>query len=112
MYKVKIVFWLHFLICATAHILGPLCVLALINWCLGSSALLFWDKCLVLGAVYAGAVFIANHVTNPQGFCSLTELEKHFRKELGLAPCGDAFLPRFYTKCRQISRGRLFKIPP
>lgn len=100
MFKIRLIFWLHFLFAAASHLLLPIMLVGTIKLLIAEQ-LGFWLSGLILGCTVFSLQFLVNHLNNPQSFCVLNHLENHYRKELGL-PEVDSFLPRFYTKCRQI----------
>jgi hypothetical protein len=78
--------------------------------------ILSWDKGIIHSALLIGLTFCAfvwgvNHVANPDSYCWLTDLEKHYREVNEVEPCSNDFLPRFYRKCREIVNGKFFNIP-
>ena len=100
MRQIKIIFWLHFMFAAASHVLVPMMLIGtielMITWQLG-----LWLSGLVLGATLFSVTYLVNHVSNPNGFCVLTDLENHYRREEGLSEVG-SFLPRFYAKCKEL----------
>ena len=66
---------------------------------------------LLLGLTYCAMVWGVNHVTNPNSYCYLTDLEQYYRRDAGMKENSDAFLPRFYGKCKQILKRDFKSIP-
>lgn len=56
---------------------------------------------LILGCVVFSLQFLVNHLTNPDSFCILNDLENYYREEIGL-PKVTGFLPRYYAKLKEI----------
>lgn len=107
---VYFVFWCHFIVGLMAHIFVPLMVafgiLLVSSWGLG-----FIGSGAAIGVIFCCMVWGVNHVTNPDSYCWLTDLEQIYREQKGMKPCRKAFTPRFYTKCRQILKGDFKSIP-
>ena len=95
--KIKAVFWAHFLVAALSHIFAVLIVVGVFKMLLASTIFDFWTKGLILGVTFYTAMYAINHVTNNDGFCSLTYLENYLRKKEGIEEVGN-FTPRFYRQ--------------
>ena len=78
-----------------------------LTWQLG-----FFGTGAAIGVIFCCIVWGVNHVTDPDGFCYLTDLENIYRARTGMPPCGKAFNPRFYAKVRQIVKNKDFKTIP
>lgn len=77
------------------HIVTPIMLLGLVK-ILISSDLGFLVSGTILGCALFSLQFIVNHLTNPESFCVLNDLENFYRKEESL-PRVRSFLPRFYS---------------
>ena len=108
--SVKVIFWSHFIVALSGHVLAPLMAIAALNqiFALNGGLLL---SVLLLGLTFCAFVWGANHVADPNSYCWLTDLEKHYRKVNNVNDCTQEFLPRFYKKCRQILNGDFYSIP-
>jgi len=108
MRKIKLLFWLHFMFALVSHLIMPVMLIGAVK-ILFDSQLDIWLSGLILGATFFSCTYLINHITNPDGFCVLTDLENYYRQQLGLSKV-DRFLPRFYEMCKRI-RKRNFRIP-
>lgn len=108
--RIQFIFWTHFLVALAGHVVFPVMFMATVylifTWHQGIIVTL-----LLLGLAYCALVWGVNHVTNPKSYCYLTDLEQHYRKEAGVTLNSDAFLPRFYKKCKQILQKNFKEIP-
>lgn len=94
----SLIFWIHFVFAFASHILVPVmiggAIYLLLTWQLG-----FWLSGLILGASFFSATYLVNHITNPKGYCVLTDLENYYRIINSQHTVG-RFLPRFYAKLK------------
>lgn len=100
--KIKIIFWIHFMFSLISHILIPVMVGGVVQ-VLWGSGLGFWISGLILSATFFSCTYIVNHITHEDGFCCLTALENHYRNKEAMEKVAN-FLPRFYKKCREITK--------
>lgn len=99
-FKIRTCFILHFIFAAMVHVLTPIMLIGLVQ-ALVASELGFFISGAILGCCLYSLQFIVNHLTNPDSFCILNDLENFYRREARLAPVG-SFLPRFYEMCIRI----------
>ena len=108
--SVRFIFWCHFLIALMAHILVPIMLIAtiyeIVSWDRG-----FLMSGLLIGLTFCAFIWGANHINDPDSYCWLTDLEKHYRKINEVQDCQKDFLPRFYKKVRGILNGDFKTIP-
>lgn len=108
MRKIAFFFWLHFVFASIVHVVTPIMLIGLVTTLINSE-LGFFTSGLILGCSIFSLQFIINHLTNPNSFCVLNDLENYYRDEIGLPRVG-AFLPRFYTTWNNLVKLK-FKIP-
>ncbi len=100
---ISLIYWTHWLVAAASHVFGVFIVGGAITLVSSAPSLGFWIKGMLLGITFYCAMYAANHLTNKDSFCILTDLENHYRKRAGLSTVGE-FTPRFYFQCRLIGR--------
>lgn len=100
MSKSNLFFWLHFVFATIVHLVTPVMLVGLILL-LVSSELGFFTSGAILGCSVYSLQFIVNHLTNPNSFCVLNDLENYYRKDAGKPGVG-SFLPRFYTMWKRL----------
>lgn len=108
--RVRVIFWLHFLVALSAHVLIPIMAAAVIGIIIGQD-IGFLQSGLLIGLTFCAFIWAVNHVTNPNSYCWLTDLECFYRRQAGVNINGKAFLPRFYKKVNQILRRNFSDIP-
>jgi hypothetical protein len=94
MKKIKLIFLLHCLVALLGYmflIIMPIGLFRLII----STVFDIWIKGFLLGTMYISLIYAVNHLGNAEGFCLLTDLENHYRKQEGLPLAPKRFVPRF-----------------
>lgn len=100
----SIVFWCHWLVALTGHLLAVTMPIGLFRLLWIQEIIDPWVKLFLLGVFYMGLLYTVNHVTHSDGFCILTDLENFYREKEGLLPASKRFVPRFYRKNRELWR--------
>lgn len=95
MWKVKLIFFLHCLVALLGYAFMVIMPIGLFRLIVGTESLDFWVKGFLLGTMYMGMLYTANHLGNAEGFCLLTDLENYYRKQEGLSQAPKRFVPRF-----------------
>ena len=110
MKKSTAVFWVHWTVALLSHLAFIAILGGLINLLIGAVGLTFWVKALLFGITFFCAMYCSNHITNPEGFCVLTDVENALREKENLPQVGP-FTPRFYNKTKEmyLVLVRLFK---
>jgi hypothetical protein len=100
MKKIALIFWVHFAVATLSHLAGLAIACGLVAL-VATSVLDIWLKAMMLGLVFFVIMYCVNHITNPSGFCVLTDIENFYRRKEGITEVGP-FTPRYYKQLRKM----------
>lgn len=92
----QLIFLLHCGVAILGHVFAVLVPIGILNLLLVNTEFTFWPKAVLLGTTFFGVMYSVNHVSNTNGFCVLTHLENHYRRQAGMPEAPIRFVPRFY----------------
>jgi len=96
---IRIIFWAHFIVATTSHFTTVLLLGGAINLFFSGEPLGFWTRGMMFGLLFMSGMYGVNHVTNPAGFCVLTDLENFYRRKEDMPEVGP-YMPRYYKVIR------------